>query len=60
MDGNVATFAEVNLHMAHDTMIPVHRRCVVEHVLQYHAVSRPEIGLQLRVGHDVEKRKKSI
>jgi hypothetical protein len=38
----------------------VHRRCVVEHVLQYHAVSRPEVGLQLRIGDDVEKSKKSI
>jgi hypothetical protein len=60
MDGNVATVAEVDLYMAHDAMIPVHSRCVVEHVLQYHAVSRPEVGLQLRIGHDVEKRKKSI
>ena len=45
MEGDGATVAEVNLYVAHDAMIPVDRRRTVQHVLHYHTVSRPEVGL---------------
>jgi hypothetical protein len=61
MDGNVHTaLAEVDLHMVHDAMAALYGRGVVEYVPQHDSISGPEVGLQLRVGHDMKGRENSI
>lgn len=61
MDGDIPTvLTEVNLHVGHDAMAAVNRRCVVQHVSKYHAISGQEVGLQLGVGHDVKDSENSI